>query len=146
MPPELRRVRGFPALSRTTATSLATFESNSFFLASFCEHGYWNIQISQVGPMQRYHVIFGEIRTTVTVDTIISEYLALHLGLAPDSASAHTTVRLWLQSRIDNAPPPKHINLSQWLLSEAVTVIAAQHLRDAQDKWQTDTFLSSLWQ
>ena len=96
--------------------------------------------------MQRYHVIFGEIRTTVTVDTIISEYLALHLGLAPDSASAHTTVRLWLQSRIDNAPAPKHINLSQWLLREAVTVIAAQHLRDARRTWEIDTYVSKLFQ
>lgn len=95
--------------------------------------------------MQRYHVTHNGRRTTVSVDTIISEHLALHLGEAPDSGSAHATVRLWLQSRIDNAPAPKHINLSRWLLREAVTVIAAQHLRDAQEKWQTDTYVSSLF-
>jgi hypothetical protein len=47
--------------------------------------------------MERYHVRLGRRRTTVTVDTIVAEYLALHLGIEPGTVEAHSAVREWLQ-------------------------------------------------
>jgi hypothetical protein len=39
--------------------------------------------------MERYHVRLGKRRTTVSVDNIVSEYLALHSGTEPGRISRH---------------------------------------------------------
>jgi hypothetical protein len=41
--------------------------------------------------MERYHVRLGKRRTTVTMDTIVSEYLALHLRVEPGSVLRATS-------------------------------------------------------
>ena len=94
--------------------------------------------------MDRYHVTYGAIRTTVTVDTIVSEYLALHLGEQPNNPGARAAVRIWLQERVDRISEPP-ANLSQWLLGEALEALAATNLKDAHYKWQTDTIISKFW-
>ena len=48
-----------------------------------------------------YHVTPGDHRTTVSIDNILSELLALKLGYDPDAPEAHAAVRQWLQDRLD---------------------------------------------
>ena len=50
--------------------------------------------------LQRFHITFGEKRTTITVDTILSEMMAIHLRQKPGTEEAHRAVRLWLQDTL----------------------------------------------
>lgn len=43
---------------------------------------------------------FGGKRTTISVDIILSELLAIKLGCIPDDDDAHGTVREWLQETL----------------------------------------------
>ena len=65
-------------------------------------NGYETIHI-EVGRvrMEHYHVRLGKRRTTVTMDTIVSEYLALRLRVEPSGVEAHSAMRGWLQERLD---------------------------------------------
>ena len=45
----------------------------------------------------RYHIHFKGRRTTITVDSIISELLAVKLEMLPDAPEAHAQVRDWLE-------------------------------------------------
>jgi len=47
-----------------------------------------------------YHVTLGCRRTTVSLDIILSELLALKLGVEPDAPEAHAVVRQWLQAKL----------------------------------------------
>ena len=47
--------------------------------------------------LQRFHITFGKKRTTITVDTILSEMMAIYLHQKPGTEEAHRAVRLWLQ-------------------------------------------------
>jgi hypothetical protein len=60
----------------------------------------------------------------VTVDTIVSEYLELHLRFEPGSMQAHSAVRSWLQERLDENNDPGRFRMSQWLLGQAVKAVA----------------------
>lgn len=50
--------------------------------------------------LYRYHITFGEKRTTITVDTILSEMMAIYLQQTPGTEAAHRAVRLWLQDTL----------------------------------------------
>ena len=50
--------------------------------------------------LQRFHITFGKTRTTITVDTILSEMMAIHLHQKPGTEEAHRAVRLWLQDTL----------------------------------------------
>jgi hypothetical protein len=56
--------------------------------------------------MNRYHLIISATRTTVTMDRMLSNLLAVKLNADPfeDPQAAHSAVRLWLQSEIDRDP------------------------------------------
>ena len=47
--------------------------------------------------LQRFHITFGKKRTTITVDTILSEMMDIRLHQKPGTEEAHRAVRLWLQ-------------------------------------------------
>ena len=48
----------------------------------------------------RYHINFKNRRTTITVDRIISELLAVKLGVLPDAPEAHSLVRVWFEETL----------------------------------------------
>lgn len=48
----------------------------------------------------RYHITFGKKRTTITVDSILSEMMAIKLNQTPDTEDAYRAVRLWLQDTL----------------------------------------------
>ena len=50
--------------------------------------------------LQRIHITFGKKRTTITVDTILSEMMAIHLHQKPGTEEANRAVRLWLQDTL----------------------------------------------
>jgi len=85
--------------------------------------------------MERYHVRLGRRRTTVSVDKIVSEYLALHLGSTPGTLEAHGTVRAWLQAQLDRNNDPGRGRVSQWLLGEALEAMVSPALRAAYGRW-----------
>jgi hypothetical protein len=90
---------------------------------------------------QRFHVMRGGVRTTVTLDSTVCELLALKLGAIPYSEEAHSKVRAWLQGKLDHANDPGRSNVSQWLTGEAVMLLADAAVRKRWDEW-LDTFIS----
>ena len=50
--------------------------------------------------MQRVHIQFGEHRTTVSLDKMLSALLAIKLGQVPESSDGKRAVREWLQARL----------------------------------------------
>ena len=50
--------------------------------------------------MNRYHIEFDSHRTTVSVDTILSNMLAIKLGQEPETPDGRRAVREWLQARL----------------------------------------------
>ncbi len=83
----------------------------------------------------RYHVQLGTKRTTVTLDRILSELLAIKLGYKPDDAQTHTAVREWLQQQLDDAGDPNRIRTSQWLQEQAIIAIADKKISSKHDDW-----------
>ena len=92
--------------------------------------------------MERYHVLLGKRRTTVSVDKIVSEYLALHRGTTPGTPDGHAKVRAWLQARLDRNNDPRRSRVSQWLLGEALDAIVSPALHTAYGRW-LDTIISA---
>jgi hypothetical protein len=93
--------------------------------------------------MERYHVRLGKRRTTVTVDTIVAEYLALHLGIEPGSVAAHSAVREWLQRQLDDNNDPGRRRTSQWLLGQILAALARPSLVGVYGQW-LDTKIARL--
>ena len=85
----------------------------------------------------RYHIQLDDRRTTVTLDIILSSFLAIKLGEVPESKAAHSAVREWLETTIKS----KHGNdqssgrVSQWIRHYAIREIAAPELEAAYVKW-----------
>lgn len=79
----------------------------------------------------RYHVQLGSKRTTVTLDQLLSDLLALKLGFQPNTPEAHAAVRAWLQNALDRGNDPGRCMTSQWLTKAAIMEIAESELRQA---------------
>lgn len=77
----------------------------------------------------------------VSVDKIVSTYLALHLDTTPGTLGAHRAVRAWLQAQLDRNNDPGRSRVSQWLLGEALDAMVSPALRVAYGRW-LDTMLS----
>lgn len=87
--------------------------------------------------MNRYHLMIEETRTTVTLDTTLSNLLAVKLSTDPiaDVTAAHAAVRAWLQGEIDRDPGAYVLarrrvtnRNSQRLQKYALLAVAAPHL------------------
>ncbi len=79
----------------------------------------------------RFHVALGERRTTVSMDKVLSDFLALHFGKAPGSPEAHTAIRAWAQRELDGSNDPGRIAVSQWLAGQALVLLARPELVEA---------------
>ena len=84
---------------------------------------------------KRFNLRVGARRTSVTLDGVLSGYLALHLGHVPQTAGAHRAVREWLQARIDEDNDPGRHGVSRWLQQQVLEVIVDQALVRAYDDW-----------
>lgn len=86
----------------------------------------------------RFHLRLGQRRTTVTVDTLLSSCLAIHLGYPPETPEAHQTVRRWLQHRLDEHNDPGRVAVSQWLQREVITTLMDTQISTHYGNWLLD--------
>src|SRR5512135_358685 len=63
----------------------------------------------------RYHVLVGKKRTTVSLDQTSSNMLALKLGEEPRTEAARAAIRAYLQKKLDENNDPHRSRVSQWL-------------------------------
>lgn len=84
---------------------------------------------------EKFHITFGNKRTTVTVDIILSELMAIKLGAAPGTREAKIMVREWLQAilpeRLGNSTVRQ--NASQWSRKYLIEEIADSALLSVLD-------------
>lgn len=89
----------------------------------------------------RVHVYFGDQRTTISIDRILYELMAIKLGHKPDDPGALPAVRAWLQERL-----PTKVGTSGGRLKQAsqgarvllVEEISDKKLSDQRDSWLID--------
>jgi len=87
----------------------------------------------------RYHIQFNNRRTTITVDSIVSELLAVKFGLLPDDPDAHSTIRDWFEKTLhdklgENVPGGSRI--SQYARVYAVEELANKKLMSQVWDWR----------
>ena len=81
----------------------------------------------------RYHIRFQGRRTTVTLDKILSELIAISYGLTPDRTDYHSTVQQWLQATLTNKlgeNVPGGSSISQYARKYAIEEIARRDLME----------------
>src|SRR5512142_1821826 len=83
----------------------------------------------------RYHVVLGKKDTTVTVDKITSDLLALKLGHEPRSEDARAAVHAYLQEKLDEKNDPRWTSVSQWLRQEVLLDLLDKKLSAKYEKW-----------
>ena len=86
-----------------------------------------------------YHIRFNNRRTTITVDAIISELLAVKLGMLPDDPGAHSLVRDWMEKMLhdklgENVPGGNRI--SQYARVYAIAALADKKLMKQVWNWR----------
>lgn len=86
----------------------------------------------------RFHLRLGQRRTTATVDTLLSSYLAIRLGYPPETPGAHQAVRRWLQNRLDENNDPTRVAVSQWLQQEVISTLVDTQLSTHYVNWLLD--------
>lgn len=87
----------------------------------------------------RYHIQFNDRRTTITVDSIISELLAVNFGLSPDDPDAHATVRAWFEKTLHDKlgeSVPGGNRISQYARVYAIEALAKKRLMDQVWDWR----------
>ncbi len=85
--------------------------------------------MSKSGSFQvRYHVKFGSRRTTITLDRILSELIALSLDATPDQTGYHRAVQQWLQVTLPDKLGDDPDCVSQYTRKYAVEHIAKPEL------------------
>src|SRR5512142_1310186 len=82
-----------------------------------------------------YHVQPGKRRTTVRFDHILPVLLSLKLGHDPGTEDAHSTVRAYLQEKLDVKNDPRWTSVSQWLRKEVVLDLLDKKLSAKYEKW-----------
>ena len=92
-----------------------------------------------MASQQRYHIHFQNRRTTITVDSFISELLAVKLGVLPDDPEAHGIVRRWIETTLreklgDQVPGGNRI--SQYARQYAVEALVDQQLMSKVWDWR----------
>lgn len=87
----------------------------------------------------RYHIQFNNRRTTITVDSIVSELLAIKLGLLPDDPGAHAAVRDWLEKTLHDKlgeSVPGGNRISQYARVYAIEALANKKLMSQVWDWR----------
>lgn len=72
----------------------------------------------------RYHVQLNSHRTTVSLDKIISELMAIKLDTKPGTATAHTAVRQKIDEFIERDRGRPGYGLARYITEQAVLFIA----------------------
>lgn len=89
----------------------------------------------------RYHIHFQNRRTTITVDSFVSELLAVKLGVLPDDPKAHGLVRNWLEATLREKLGelvPGGNRISQYARQYAVEALANKKLMSKVWDWRIE--------
>ena len=89
----------------------------------------------------RIHVNFGDQRTTISVDRVLFELMALNLGYKPDDPAALPSVRAWIREQL-----PAKVGIHGGRLKQAsqgarvllIEAIADKTLSTQRDDWMVD--------
>ena len=88
----------------------------------------------------RFHVSFGDCRTTITVDRILFELMAIKLKYQPDDEYAHSAVREWIQetavSHLGERRGRK--SATQFVRRYLIGAIADKRLTSKRNDWLFD--------
>jgi len=86
---------------------------------------------------KRFHIWFGETRTTITIDTILFELMAIKLKYSPDDEYAHSAVREWLQDTLVSkmGDDSGRKSASQFARRYLIEEIADKRLADKHLDW-----------
>jgi hypothetical protein len=74
--------------------------------------------------MMRYHIQLNRFRTTVMLDQIIAELLAIKLNTKPGTKEAHYAVRKQLNLLLPDDPDISGLGLGKYLTRKAVLFIS----------------------
>ena len=91
--------------------------------------------------MVRYHMQLNRHRTTVMLDQIIAELLAIKLNTKPGTKEAHLAVRKQLNKFLPNDPDMSGLGLGKYLTRKAVLFISDTILSDKYWKYYFDDFV-----
>ena len=78
----------------------------------------------------RYHIQLNSHRTTISMDKIISDLLAIKLGMRPGTPEARSAVRKQLEKFIGWNRGRTGIGLARYITEEAVLFISDKVLSD----------------
>ena len=94
-----------------------------------------------MAALKKFHITFGTQRTTITVDSLLFEMMAIRLKVSPDDEQAHSTVQEWLQdtlvSKLGDLSGRK--NASQWARRYLIEAIADKRLLTRWEDWKTES-------
>lgn len=76
----------------------------------------------------RYHMQLANRRTTVSMDSILSDLLAIKLKVEPGTAEAHTAVRELLESFIDDGDRKRDVLLTRYVKDQAILYLVDKNL------------------
>ncbi len=90
-----------------------------------------------MSDQKRFHIWFGKKRTTISVDSILFELLAIKLKYRPDDEYAHSAVREWLQDTVTSnlGDQPGRKNATQWTRRYLIEAIADKQLGRKWNDW-----------
>lgn len=91
--------------------------------------------------MVRYHIQLNRHRTTVMLDQIIAELLAIKLNKKPGTKEAHVAVRKQLHQFLPNDPDMPGLGLGKYLTRKAVLFISDTILSDKYWEYYFDGFV-----
>jgi len=83
----------------------------------------------------RFQLTLGHKRTTVRLDPLLADLLAIRLGACPQSTQARRTVRAWLQLQLDQTNDPGRVRVSRWLTHEALLFLVDKPLSETYLDW-----------
>ena len=93
--------------------------------------------MSTAQPQRKFHIWFGDSRTTVTVDQLLFELMAFKLEVLPDDEQAHSAVRAWLEDTLVSNLGERsgRKNASQWARIYMIRQITDKRLAEKHRRW-----------
>lgn len=93
----------------------------------------------QTKRLQRYHITLGNRRTTVSINSTLTFYLALKLNkdpeADPEAPEAHRAIQQWLQTQMDESRDIDRSQISQWLQTQIIHAIVDKKLSKQYEQW-----------
>ena len=83
----------------------------------------------------KYHVMLGKRRTTITVNTMIANLLALKLGYAPETEEAYKALREYFQEKLDKGKDSRRVLVSYWLQEQGLLELIDSGIAKNYWKW-----------